>query len=138
MKLLSSPFNLQVYEGTTNSSSPYCRTSSQPARRRRLRLHRTPELVPSHRRIARISCYSPQWQKIHHQYPHQHIDYDGRKFYIVSVKGTAYEMGLAYGTLMKEELKVMEKEFFGWASNFIANNVTQISMLPKWLRHDIG
>ena len=23
-------------------------------------------------------------------------------------------------------------------SNFIANNVTQISMLPKWLRQDIG
>lgn len=47
-------------------------------------------------------------------------------------------MGLAYGTLMKEELKIMAREFFGWAANFIANNVTQISMLPKWLRHDIG
>lgn len=32
----------------------------------------------------------------------------------------------------------MEKQFYGWGANFIANNVTQISMLPKWLRHDIG
>lgn len=47
-------------------------------------------------------------------------------------------MGQAYGTLMKEELKVMVKDFFGWASGFIANNVTQISMLPKWLRQDLG
>ena len=30
------------------------------------------------------------------------IDYDGRKFYIGSFKGNAYEMGLAYGTLFKE------------------------------------
>ena len=56
----------------------------------------------------------------------------------MSVKGTAFEMGEAYGTLMKEELKVMVKDFFGWASGFIANNVTQISMLPKWLRQDLG
>lgn len=47
-------------------------------------------------------------------------------------------MGLAYGTLLKDELKIMEKEFFGWAEGFIANNVTQIGMLPKWLRYDIG
>lgn len=47
-------------------------------------------------------------------------------------------MGLAYGTLMKDQLKVMVKDFFGWAAGFIANNVTQISMLPKWLRQDIG
>lgn len=47
-------------------------------------------------------------------------------------------MGHAYGTLFKEELKVMEKDFFNWASNFIANNVSQIAMLPKWLRHEIG
>jgi len=32
----------------------------------------------------------------------------------------------------------MQKEFFGWAANFIANNVTQIGMLPKFLRKDIG
>lgn len=32
----------------------------------------------------------------------------------------------------------MEKDFFGWASDFIANNVSQIAMLPKWLRHEIG
>jgi len=47
-------------------------------------------------------------------------------------------MGLAYGTLMKEELKVMVHDFFGWAAGYIANNVTQIGMLPKWLRQDIG
>jgi len=29
------------------------------------------------------------------------IDYDGRKFIIVNVKGSAYEMGYAYGTLLK-------------------------------------
>lgn len=39
-------------------------------------------------------------------------DYDGRKFYIGSFKGNAYEMGLAYGTLFKDELKVMQKDFF--------------------------
>jgi len=32
----------------------------------------------------------------------------------------------------------MIKDFYGWAGGFIANNVTQISMLPKWLRNDIG
>ena len=47
-------------------------------------------------------------------------------------------MGLAYGQLMKEELKVMQKEFYGWAAGYIANNVTQIGMLPKWMRMDIG
>jgi len=47
-------------------------------------------------------------------------------------------MGLAYGTLMKDELKVMVKDFFGWAAGYIANNVTQISMLPKWLRMDVA
>jgi len=31
-----------------------------------------------------------------------YLDYDGRKFYIASLKGNAYEMGLAYGTLFKE------------------------------------
>lgn len=66
------------------------------------------------------------------------LDYDGRKFYVVSIKGTAFEMGEAYGTLLKEELKVMEKDFFGWAAGFVANNVTQIGMLPKWMRHEIG
>ena len=35
------------------------------------------------------------------------LDYDGRKFYVVSIRGSAYEMGEAYGTLLKEELKVM-------------------------------
>ena len=65
-------------------------------------------------------------------------DYDGRKFYIGSFKGNAYEMGLAYGTLFKDELKVMQKDFFEWGANFIANNVSPIAMLPKWLRHEIG
>lgn len=32
------------------------------------------------------------------------IDYDGRKFYILVLNGTAYHMGYAYGQLMKEEL----------------------------------
>lgn len=32
----------------------------------------------------------------------------------------------------------MVHDFFAWASDYIANNVTQISMLPKWLRHDLG
>ena len=47
-------------------------------------------------------------------------------------------MGVAYGTLLKQELKVMEKDFFGWAAGFVANNVTQIGMLPKWMRHEVG
>ena len=32
----------------------------------------------------------------------------------------------------------MQKEFFQWAANYIANNVTAIGMLPKWIRHEIG
>lgn len=44
-------------------------------------------------------------------------------------------MGEAYGTLLKDELKVMVKDFFGWASGFVANNVTEIGMLPTWMRH---
>ena len=47
-------------------------------------------------------------------------------------------MGVAYGTLLKDELKVMNVEFFEWAASFIANNVTQISMLPKWFRNGLG
>ena len=47
-------------------------------------------------------------------------------------------MGLAYGTLLKSELKIMQKEFFEWAAGYIANNVTQIGMLPKWFRMDLG
>lgn len=34
-----------------------------------------------------------------HIYPYE--DYDGRKFYVVSIKGTAFQMGEAYGTLLK-------------------------------------
>lgn len=66
------------------------------------------------------------------------LDYDSRKFYVVSIKGTAFEMGEAYGLLLKDELQVMVHDFFGWAADFIANNVTQIGMLPKWMRQDIG
>ena len=47
-------------------------------------------------------------------------------------------MGYAYGSLLKDELHVMVKDFYGWAANYVANNVTQISMLPKWMRHDLG
>jgi len=36
---------------------------------------------------------------------------------------------------MKQELKVMVSDFFGWAAGYIANNVTQISQLPTWLRN---
>ena len=57
---------------------------------------------------------------------------------MVSVKGSAYEMGYAYGSLLKDELNVMYKDFYAWAATYVANNVTQISMLPKWLRHDLG
>jgi len=39
---------------------------------------------------------------------------------------------------MKDELHTMTKDFFNWAAGFIANNVTQIAFLPKWLRMDIG
>lgn len=32
----------------------------------------------------------------------------------------------------------MVSDFFGWAAGYIANNVTQISQLPTWLRNEIG
>lgn len=32
----------------------------------------------------------------------------------------------------------MTTDFFEWAAGYVANNVTQISMLPSWLRHSIG
>lgn len=51
-------------------------------------------------------------------------DYDGRAFLVASVRGTAYEMGLAYGQLLKKQLPVMIKEFYGWAAGYIENNVT--------------
>ena len=47
-------------------------------------------------------------------------------------------MGEAYGTLLREELKVMEKEFFEWAENFIETNVSQVAQQPAWLRKIIG
>lgn len=47
-------------------------------------------------------------------------------------------MGYAYGRLLKQELKVMTKEFWGWLADFIATNTTQISQLPSWLRSEIG
>ena len=47
-------------------------------------------------------------------------------------------MGYAYGRLMKDELKVMVKDFFGWAAGYISNNVTQLAQLPRWLRNEIG
>jgi hypothetical protein len=68
-------------------------------------------------------------------YFQRYSDYDGRKFYIVSIRGTAEEMGYAYGKLMRQELKVMVSDFFGWAAGYIANNVTQLSQLPTWLRN---
>ena len=47
-------------------------------------------------------------------------------------------MGLAYGTLLKKELNIMQKEFFQWAADYIANNVTNVGYLPKWFRNDLG
>ena len=47
-------------------------------------------------------------------------------------------MGLAYGTLLKEELKIMQKEFFGWAADYVANNVTNVNYLPKWFKKELG
>lgn len=46
-------------------------------------------------------------------------DYDGRPFQVVSVRGTAFEMGLAYGQLLKDQLPTMIKEFYGWAAGYI-------------------
>jgi len=66
------------------------------------------------------------------------IDYDGREFYILVLNGTAYDMGFAYGSLMRTELPDMVDEFFFWAQDYIETNVSFISKLPKFLRDLIG
>lgn len=47
-------------------------------------------------------------------------------------------MGEAYGTLMREELAVMEKQFFEWAEHFLLTNVSVIAQQPAWLKKIIG
>lgn len=47
-------------------------------------------------------------------------------------------MGFAYGQLFKEELPVMIKEFYGWASGYIENNVTFIESLPGFMKRSIA
>lgn len=67
------------------------------------------------------------------------IPYDGRYFYILNVTGNAYEMGYAYGALMKDELPPMVEAFFGWAAYYIENNVSDvIARLPKFMKNWIG
>lgn len=52
------------------------------------------------------------------------MDYDGRKFLIVNLTGSPYEMGYAYGTLLKEELTLVYPAFLNWVASLIENNVT--------------
>ena len=37
---------------------------------------------------------------------------------MLNLTGSAYQMGLATGTLMKEELPVLLDEFFAWAETY--------------------
>ena len=39
---------------------------------------------------------------------------------------------------MKDELKVVTKEFFEWAATFIAENVTNMAFIPKFIKNEIG
>lgn len=54
------------------------------------------------------------------------------------MKGSAYDMGLAYGQMMKEEIPNVVSSFFEWGAYFLENNVTQIAQLPKFLRNFAG
>jgi hypothetical protein len=47
-------------------------------------------------------------------------------------------MGLAYGTLMKKEVKIMIPQFYKWLDYYITHNVTQIAALPKFVRWGVG
>lgn len=59
--------------------------------------------------------------------------------YVIVVNGTAYEMGYAYGELMKEEIPPMIDAFFDWAAYFIENNVSDIiKKMPKFYKEWIG
>jgi hypothetical protein len=64
--------------------------------------------------------------------------YDGREMQVASVRGTAFEMGLAYGQLLKDQLPVMIEEFYGWAAGYIENNVTFINTLPNFMKRGLG
>jgi len=48
-------------------------------------------------------------------------------------------MGKAYGTLMKQELHDMQKEFFEWAENYLTTNLSEyINRLPKFIKKWLG
>lgn len=65
--------------GCTGNQSPFQLLDSEPV---------LAAEVPNGRKYT----YGKNWS---------YSDYDGRKFYVVSIKGTAFEMGEAYGTLLK-------------------------------------
>jgi hypothetical protein len=58
--------------------------------------------------------------------------------YILNLTGTPYEIGLAYGTLMKKEIRTMLPQFYKWLEYYITTNVTEIARLPKFLKWGIG
>ena len=47
-------------------------------------------------------------------------------------------MGQAYGTLLKEELAVMQKDFYEWAEHYVETNVSVVAQQPAWLKKIIG
>lgn len=55
--------------------------------------------------------------------------YDGRLFYLLNLNGSAYDMGYAYGQLMKEEIPQMVDVFDEFVKWIILNNVS--SIIPK-------
>lgn len=65
-------------------------------------------------------------------------EYDQRYFYVNVMKGSAYEMGVAYGQMMSDEIPKVIKSFFAWGAGFLENNVTFIHRLPKFLRNFVG
>lgn len=55
------------------------------------------------------------------------------------LNGSAYEMGYAYGQLMKNEIPPMVEEFFGFVEWIVQNNVSSlITKLPKFLKNYIS
>jgi len=63
--------------------------------------------------------------------------YDGRFFYTLVLNGSAYDMGLAHGQLMKEEINEMLPVLMAWFEKYLQTNVTEIARLPvplkKWI-----
>ena len=99
----------QQYSGCTGTANPYPLITDEP------------------KLVAKV----PNGQKYV-------IPYDGRYFYILNVTGNAYEMGYAYGQLMKDELPPMIEGFFDWAAYYIENNVSDvISRLPKFMKYSL-